>query len=202
MFLVRSTNRKLLILASILGVMFSLSAVESMLAQTKPAARAAARPAARASKVGVVNVQEAIAGTETGKKEIDAMQQRFNPKQAALKTRGDEVEKLKTELLAASDKLSEDERGKRTDEIMKKQKSLQADFEEFQSEVQKAEQDVMGRIGPKMMDVLDKYAKAHGYTVILDVSSQQTPVLWAAEGTNLTKELISAYDAVAASAKP
>jgi outer membrane protein len=46
-----------------------------------------------------------------------------------------------------------------------------------------------------MLNVLDKYAKNNGYAVILDVSNPQTPVLWAAQGTNITKDLVNAYNA-------
>jgi len=33
--------------------------------------------------------------------------------------------------------------------------------------------------------------------VILDVSNPQTPVLWASQGTNITKQLVDAYNAEA-----
>jgi outer membrane protein len=48
--------------------------------------------------------------------------------------------------------------------------------------------------------VLDKYAKDNGYTVIVDVSSPQTPVLWRAESIDVTKEVIEMYDKNAPSA--
>jgi len=37
----------------------------------------------------------------------------------------------------------------------------------------------MQDLGQKMMDVIIKYATQNGYSMVLDVSSQQTPVLWA-----------------------
>jgi outer membrane protein len=58
------------------------------------------------------------------------------------------------------------------------------------------------------MAVLDKYAKDNGFGVILDVSSQQTPVLWASNATDITGEIVKLYDAAAgtpaapAAAKP
>jgi outer membrane protein len=33
-----------------------------------------------------------------------------------------------------------------------------------------------------------------GYTVVLDVSQQQNPVLWAADSTNITKPILDAYN--------
>jgi len=162
-------------------------------------------PSTSPAKVGIVNIQEAIANTNEGKKELEALQQKFSPKQAELKTLNDDVESLKKQLQAQGDKLSEDERASRVKAIEVKQKTLQRNYDDAQNEFQQAEQEVVNRLGKKMLDVLDKYAKSNGYAVVLDVSSPQTPVLYASTNTNLTKELVDAYNAesgVAPAAKP
>jgi outer membrane protein len=148
------------------------------------------------SKVGVVGIQQAIANTNEGKKELDALQQRFTPKQNALKALNDEVEQLKKQLQTLGDKLKEEERASRVKTLETKQKTLQRNAEDAENEYQQAVQEILNRLGGKMLTVLDKYALDHGYTVILDVSNQQaTPVLWASQTTNITKELIDAYNA-------
>jgi len=163
---------------------------------------APATPAAAATptgpvptKIGVVNIQQAIGECAEGKKEIDALQQKFNPKQAELKNMSDEVESLKKQYQAQADKLSDDEKSSRAKAIDTKQKSLQRNFEDAQAEFQQAEQDVINRIGAKMVTVLEKYANANGYAVVLDVSNPQTsPVLWATQASVITKDLVEAYD--------
>jgi outer membrane protein len=158
------------------------------------------------TKVAVVNIQEAIFASNEGKKELDALQQKFSPKQAELKNQSDEVENLKKTFQAQGDKLNDEERNTRAKEIETKQKSLQRNYEDAQSEFQQAEQELVNRIGGKMLATLEKYAKANGYAVVLDVSSPQTPVLWANQGTVITKELVDAFNvanpAVAPPAKP
>jgi len=147
------------------------------------------------TKIGVVNIQQAIAECAEGKKEIDVLQQKFNPKQAELKNMSDEVEGLKKQYQAQADKLSDDEKNSRAKAIDTKQKSLQRNFEDAQAEFQQAEQEVINRIGSKMVGVLEKYANANGYAVVLDVSNPQTsPVLWATQASVITKELVDAYD--------
>ena len=47
-----------------------------------------------------------------------------------------------------------------------------------------------------MMDVLDKYAKTNAYALILDVSSQTSPVLWAGASTDVTKAIVDQYNTV------
>jgi len=163
-----------------------------------PAATATPAPAPTGpvpTKIGVVNIQQAIAECAEGKKEIDVLQQKFNPKQAELKNMSDEVEGLKKQYQAQADKLSDDEKNSRAKAIDTKQKSLQRNLEDAQAEFQQAEQEVINRIGTKMVTVLEKYANANGYAVVLDVSNPQTsPVLWATQASVITKELVDAYD--------
>jgi len=162
-------------------------------AAATPAATAPAGPVP--TKIGVVNIQQAIGECAEGKKEIDALQQKFNPKQAELKNMSDEVDSLKKQYQAQADKLSDDEKNSRAKAIDSKQKSLQRNFEDAQAEFQQAEQEVINRIGTKMVTVLEKYASANGYAVVLDVSNPQTsPVLWATQASVITKDLVDAYD--------
>lgn len=183
-------------------------------AATAPAAgnAAASTPAPTGpvpTKIGVVNIQQAIQECAEGKKEIDTLQTKFAPRQVELKQQSDDVENLKKQYQTQAEKLSEEEKGSRAKAIDTKQKALQRNYEDAQAEFQQAEQDVINRIGSKMVAVLEKYANANGFAVVLDVSNPQTsPVLWATQGTVITKELVDAYDkenpagAVAPATKP
>jgi outer membrane protein len=153
-------------------------------------------------KVAIVSIQEAIANTNEGKKELDAMQQKFSPRQATLQAQNEEIENLKKQLQAQGDKLSDEERNNRVRTATEKQKNLQRDYEDYQNDVQQAEQDILNRLGKKMLDVLEKYAKDNNYSVIMDVSNPQTPVLYANPGTNITKQLIEAYNTASPVAAP
>ncbi len=178
-------NTRVLILTAALSL-----GVSAAQAQTP----AAAAPATE-SKVGIVSIQDAIANTNEGKKELDALQQKFAPRQQALQAQNDEVENLKKQLQAQGDKLSEEERNNRVRVATEKQKALQRNYEDFQTEVQQAEQEILNRLGKKMLVVLEKYAKDNGYSVVMDVSNPQTPVLFANPASNMTKGLVDAYNA-------
>jgi Skp family chaperone for outer membrane proteins len=195
------------IFALSLGLSTLFTAASLAQAATSPApAGSAPANAPAATRIGIVHIQDAIFATNEGKKEVDALQQKFNPKQAELKNLNDEVENLKKQFQAQGDKLSDEQRASRAKEIEIKQKTLQRNYEDAQAEFQQAEQEVLNRIGGKMLTVLEKYAKANGYAVVMDVSNPQTPVLWASQGTVITKELVEAYNAenpaVAPAAKP
>jgi outer membrane protein len=187
------------------ALVFGLGLAASTAGLAQGTSAAAGSAAGGPAKVGIVGIQEAIASTNEGKKELDALQQRFAGKQKELKALNDEVEALKKQLQTQGDKLSEEARASSAKTIETKTKTLQRNYDDYQSEIQQAEQEVLNRLGGKMLNVLDKYASANGYSVILDVSSQQSPVLWASKATNITKELVDAYNQespAAPSAKP
>ncbi|MGZ4878142.1 MAG: OmpH family outer membrane protein, partial [Candidatus Angelobacter sp.] len=131
-----------------------------------PASGAAATTGPVPTKIGVVNIQQAIGECAEGKKEIDALQQKFAPKQVELKGLNDDVENLKKQYQAQAEKLSDEEKSSRAKAIDTKQKALQRNYEDAQAEFQQAEQDVINRIGAKMVGVLEKYANANGFAVV------------------------------------
>jgi outer membrane protein len=170
----------------------------------QPAASAAA-PAGAPGKIGIVSIQDAIGGCNEGQRDFAALQTKFTPKQTELKGLADEITNLQNQYKAQEATLSDDVKNTKARTIDTKQKAYQRNLEDAQNEFQQAEQEVVNRIGQKMLNVLEKYAKANGYSVVLDVSNPQTPVLWASQGNVITKQLVDAYNAesgVAAPAKP
>lgn len=146
------------------------------------------------SKVGVINFQVAVFSTNEGKRDLDALTKKFEPLQLKLKALNDEVETDKKQFQAQQDKLSEEERAKRVRDIDAKQKSLQRQLDDAQNDYQAQVQDLGGRIATKMNDVLLKYAAANNLAMILDVSGQQQPVLWASEQVNIGPAIVDAYN--------
>jgi|SRR5689334_3433339 outer membrane protein len=154
------------------------------------------------AKIGIIDIQRAIMATNEGQRDFGALQKKFEPKQNDLNTLNKEIEDLKKQLQTQGDKLNEDARANMVKNIEAKQKTLQRQVEDAQGEFQSQQNDIANRIGGKMLDVLDKFAKQNGYALILDVSSQQSPVLWASETTNVTQEIVTAYNAQSGVAAP
>jgi outer membrane protein len=166
------------------------------LAQTSkasPAPDSTSGPAG--TKLGIINVQQAIMLTNEGKRDLDALETKFTPKKNELQTLQTEIESMKKQLSTQGDKMNEEARNKLTRDIDTKQKSLQRSVEDAQQDFQQQQGEIVNRIGTKMMEVLDKYAKSNGYVAILDVSNPQSPVIWANQGTDVTKEIANAYNA-------
>ena len=146
-------------------------------------------------KVGIVNVEQAIISSNEGKREIDALEKRFEPKRADIERRGAELEKLKKDLTAQAATLSDTEKASRAQVIASRERALQRDIQDTQTELQQAKQEIGSRIYKKLAAVMDKFAREHAYTVLLDVSTPQSPVLWASPETVVTKQLVDAFNA-------
>jgi outer membrane protein len=141
-------------------------------------------------KIGVINIQAAIASTKDGQKAGNDLQQRFGPKKTDLDKRQVDIRQLQDQLAKAE----EAARPNLTREIDQKTKSLNRDMEDARAELDQQEQKVMNDLGGRIVTIIDKYAKDHGYTLIVDVSNPQTPVLYASETINITKDIVELYD--------
>lgn len=164
-------------------------------AQTGSAAPATPAPAATGNKVGIINIQQCILLTNEGKRDVEALDKKFEPQRTNLQNLQKEVQGMQDQLKTQGDKLNDEARNKLVRDIETKQKTLQRQLEDAQQEYQSAQGELVNRIGGKLMQVLDTYAKANGFGMILDVSNPQSPVLWAGASSDLTQEIATAYNA-------
>lgn len=174
------------------------------------AALALAAPVARAQqasgKIAIINIQNAILATKDGEKAREQIRTKFEPRSKQIESSGAEVQKMREQLQKTANAISAEAREKLSREIDDKNKRLQWESEDFQSDLQQEEQKLVGEIGQRMIQIIDEYAKANNFAVVLDVSSQASPVLWAATGIDITVDIVQLYDkkhgAGAASATP
>jgi outer membrane protein len=148
------------------------------------------------AKVAIIAFQQAVASTNEGQRNFAQLRVKFEPKQAELKTKNDEIDSLKKQLQDAGTNLSETERDARLRTIDEKTKSLQRSAEDAQNEAQSAMSDMYQQLAQKVYAVLDTYANQQKFTLVLDASNQQnSPVLWASPATDITKAVVDAYNA-------
>ena len=157
-----------------------------------------------ATKVGTINIQEAIFGSNEGQKEIQALQKKFEPKQAELKSQNDELESLKKQLNTQGDKLNEDAAGNLKKQIETKQKSFDRNVQDAQEEFGSQQQDIASKILQKMAPMIVKYSQENGFGMIVDTSKPwpQSNVLWWGEAIDITKPVVEAYNVQSGVAAP
>ena len=180
----------------------SLAGAASLGAQSAPAAGSTA-----GTKVGVLNVRQAIVSTSEGKQASNELQGQFASRQTELENLNKQINDIRQRLQTNGDKLSQEEavRLQRQGEALQKQ--LTRKQEDYQEDVNASQQEVIDRIGRKMMDVLDRYARENAYTAIFDSSAQGAPI-YVSNGVDVTPEIVKLYDqaypakAAATAAKP
>jgi outer membrane protein len=146
------------------------------------------------AKVGIIEIQQVIAATNEGTRDLEALQKKFDPKRTELQNLSAEVDGLQKQLTAQGDKMNEEARNTLVKSIESKKKSLQRSGEDAQADYQQQVNEVLNRLMQKMGPVIDKYAKDNGYTLIIDASNPQTPLIWASPTVDISKAIVDAYN--------
>ena len=170
-------------------------------ASALPAAPSAASTApavtATGTKVGTINIEQAIFATNEGRRDFEALSKKLEPKQTELKNKNDELESLRKQLNTQGDKLNDESRNGLIKQIEAKQKVLDRDVQDAREEAQNQQNEIAQRILQKMAPLIQKYAAENGYGVLLDTSNPwpQGPVIQLSEAMDVTKGVIDAYNA-------
>jgi len=183
----------------------ALSATLALVAA--PLALWAQSASAAPGKVGVINIQAAIANTAEGKKVITDLQAKYQPRQQELQRLQQEIQADQDRLTKQGPALSDDEQARLTREVEEKQTQLKRSAEDAQNDFNQDRDDAINRIGKKMVQVIRDYSAQNGFSLVID--SAQVPIYYAAPDLDITKEIIARYDAAnpvtadgAAPAKP
>jgi len=154
------------------------------------------------TKVGVIDIRRVIAATNEGRRDYETLIKKFEPKQKEVDGLKAEIQQLQQQLNAAKD-LPDGDRATRVRTIEQKQKNLERVAEDAQNDFQAQQQEIIGRIGNKLMDVVDKYARNNGFTMVIDANADNPgPVLWASENVNISQAVLDAYNAQSGVAAP
>lgn len=194
------------------GLLLSMSASLSATAQTAaaPATTPAASQAAPApvvpqaipAKIALIAFEQSVFATNEGQKAVADVQKKYEPKKGQIDTLAQEVDSLKKQLQSAPATLSDEDRASRLKNIDTKEKQLNRDAEDAQTAYNADLQEAYGKLASKVNVTMRKYVADNGYTLLLDVSGQQSPVLWALPTTDVTEAVISAYNTASGVAAP
>jgi outer membrane protein len=149
----------------------------------------------KAPKVAILNIQAAIAQCNEGQEAAKALRDKFAPKRDELEKAQREINDLQNQLKNQEKTLSEEARARLMRTMDDKTRAFNRSNEDATAEFQQAEQDAINEIGRKVLGVISEHAKQNGYTIVLDVSSPQTPVLYADSAIDITEKIIELYNA-------
>jgi outer membrane protein len=153
-------------------------------------------------KVGVISVQGAIVGTKDGQKAAAALEAKFQPKRKDIEGRQTEVTQMEDQMRKGGNLLTDEKRAQLARDIDEKRKRLNRDLQDAQEEFDQEQQRLLQGLGQRMMAVIEKYSKDNGYSMVLDVSNPNTPVLYASSAIDITQDVISLYDKTSTAGGP
>ncbi len=195
--------KRSLIVVAALAATFAVGAVaQTSQPPSAPAPETASAPPTGATKIAVIAFQPAVAATNEGRAAFAKVQQKFQPKQTELKGLSDQIDALKKQLQADGSTLSPDERATRLRTIDDKEKSLQRQAQDAQSDFQQAMSEAYQGIAAKFYAVLQDYCQANGYGAVFDMSTQQTPVVWASKAADISEVVVQEYNQKSGVAAP
>ncbi len=148
------------------------------------------------AKIALVNTDE-FADEKTGIVRLVAAMKRvdaeFQPRRTELQGLQQQIEKATADLNKAAPVQDPKVTAQQNDKIEQMKKDYQRKGEDAQASYQKRLQEVLGPVYEEIGKALDAYAKAHGITLILDVTKIQG-IVSASESLDITKPFITEFN--------
>ena len=180
---------------------FAVISVGSVFAQPRTTGTPAPTPAPTAgnmpdAKIALVNTDD-FADEKTGIFRLVAAMKRvdgeFQPRYTDLQTLQAQITKAEGDLQKAAPVQDPKVTAQQNDKVEQMKKDYQRKGEDAQALYQKRLQDVLGPVYEEIGKALDVYAKAHGITLILDVTKVQG-IVSASESLNITRAFITEFN--------
>jgi outer membrane protein len=140
------------------------------------------------AKVAIINAQKAVADTEEIKKAQTALEAKYRPRQQAIESLQRELQTIQQQ--AAAPNLAPAREAELQATFTQKQKQLQRFGEDLQTDVNAERQDVLGKAGRQMTEIVKKIAEERGIDVVIDV----TNTLYFKPTLEITPAATAAYD--------
>ncbi len=139
-------------------------------------------------KLAIINAQKAVADTQDMKKTQAALEAKYKPRTQAIQTLQTQLQTIQQQLSAPN--LPPDREAQLRADGTQKQKEAQRLTEDLQADLNNERQDILGRAGRQMTDVVRKIAEERGIDVVIDI----TNTIYFKPALDITAEATSAYD--------
>lgn len=146
------------------------------------------------TKIAVIDIRAAIMNTKEGGAEAAKVQTKYQPKKDEFDKRQRDIQAIQDQLKKGAATMSDDAKSKLERDMDSKNKALQRDTQETSDDYEQEMGKVFQELGNKMLQIIEQYSYQNGFAVVMDVSNQQTPVIWAAPSSNITADIIKLYD--------
>jgi outer membrane protein len=148
----------------------------------------------QATKVALINMQQAVAQTKEGQAQIADLDKKYGPKQQEFQKRAQELQTKQDQLKKTQATLSDDAKASLEAEINRLQTSLQRDSQDTQTDYQEDSDRMIQGIYTKLVQATTKVAQANQIMLVFDVSSQPNNLVCCGSALDITKQVVEEYD--------
>ena len=147
-------------------------------------------------RIATINMQQTIFASNEGRRDFEALNLKFEPKEAELKRLSEEIDGLKKQLDTQQSMLNDEARSKLVKSIESKQKSLDRATQDAQEDFESQRRELANKLLTKLAPIVQKYFNDNHYTLLLDTSQPwpQSLVVMASPATDITQQVLEAYN--------
>ena len=184
-------------------VLAPLAGAQAAAARPAPAQPTpAAAPRAIDAKVALINFEQVVLASNEGQTVTLTTQKKYEPKKNQIETQAAEVDSMKKEIAALPATTPDDVRASKINAEVAREKILNRDAEDASTAYNSEWQEALSKVAQKIAGTMKSYAQQNGFTLLLDVSSQQSNVLWADTSTDISQAVVDAYNKSSGIAAP
>jgi outer membrane protein len=149
-------------------------------------------------RIATINMQQTILASNEGRRDFEALNLKFAPKEAELKRLSEEIDGLKKQLDTQQGMLSDEARSKLVTSIESKKKNLDRATQDAQEDFESQRRELVNRLLTKLAPIVQKYFNDNHYSLLLDTSQTwpQGLVVMASPATDITPQVLEAYNTV------
>jgi len=152
----------------------------------------ASSAAAEELKVGVVDIDQALAATDDGKAARDEFERKLREGEAQLQPMADQLKAMFEEVEQKQFVLSEEAIRKKRLEVAELQNKIENRKREIEGQLQVDRERLMGPIQQKLVGIITELGRTGGYSMIL---LRGTPgIIYTREALDITDKVVQAYN--------
>jgi outer membrane protein len=152
----------------------------------------------QATKVALINMQEAIANTKDGQAQIAELDKKYGPKQQEFQKRAADIQAKQDQLKKTQNTISDEARATMEADITRMKTALQRDTDDAQADSDQDQQKMMQGVGAKVVQAVTKYSQDNQIMLVFDLSSQPNNLICCASAPDITREVIALTDKMSA----
>jgi len=149
-------------------------------------------------KIGIINPQSVLQNSIKGKEVIERLRSINLSKQKKYEAMQKEIEALEKDVLSPA--LNADTRDKKNSDLQNKRVEIKRFAEDAQKDSMAIQQKEFENLQRELMPIIEKIAKAGGYSVVLDLNT--AGVTYFDPSTDITEQVIKDYDAAQSATAP